>query len=131
MFAQRLAQVTWECVHFVKPEEKLPRQDELAESGIWLAELDGRTVETQEQLFVEIAGAMQFPDYFGHNWNALDECLRDMEWLPARGYVLYFHGAANVWGSAPYIAGGLVKCWLAAGEEWARDQVSFHLVFVL
>jgi hypothetical protein len=24
---------------------------------------------------------MRFPDYFGWNWNAFDECITDLEWL--------------------------------------------------
>jgi hypothetical protein len=35
-----------------------------------------------------MAAALQFPPYFGENWNALDECLTDLDWLPADAYVL-------------------------------------------
>lgn len=36
-----------------------------------------------------IAQALDFPDWFGRNWDALADCLSDLEWLePADGYVL-------------------------------------------
>ncbi len=36
-----------------------------------------------------IAQALEFPDWFGRNWDALADCLSDLEWLePADGYVL-------------------------------------------
>lgn len=40
-------------------------------------------------LFDEFAAAWQFPPYFGENWDALDECLADLEWLRASAYVLF------------------------------------------
>jgi hypothetical protein len=39
-------------------------------------------------MFDEFAAAWQFPPYFGRNWPAFDECLGDLDWLPARAYVL-------------------------------------------
>ena len=36
------------------------------------------------------ATALTFPEYFGHNWDALEECLQDLVWLPP-GSILIHH----------------------------------------
>ena len=50
--------------------------------------LRGPKMRTTAGLFDEVAAALQFPPYFGENWDALDECLTDLEWLPADAYAL-------------------------------------------
>ena len=47
-------------------------------------------------LFDEFAAAWQFPPYFGENWDAFDECLADLEWLPASAYVLFVTDAVEI-----------------------------------
>jgi RNAse (barnase) inhibitor barstar len=42
--------------------------------------LDGGTLNSKESLLVAIGRALDFPDYFGVNWDALEECLTDMSW---------------------------------------------------
>lgn len=37
---------------------------------------------------MRIAASLQFPDGFGHNWDALYDSLSDMSWAPAPGYVI-------------------------------------------
>ncbi|WP_170026901.1 barstar family protein [Planctomonas sp. JC2975] len=51
------------------------RQDEY--QVIWA---DGRKMQTKVQLMEEISQAFGFPSYFGRNWDALDEVLRDSSW---------------------------------------------------
>ncbi len=66
-----------------------------------------------------------FPDYFGFNWDSLEECLRDLEWIPAKGHVLRVRGATEFWQRSAAVAGALVESWLIAAEQWAQDEVSF------
>lgn len=47
-------------------------------------------LSSKQELLATIASALRFPSYFGHNWDALDECLTDLSWLPA-GDVLVIH----------------------------------------
>jgi Barstar (barnase inhibitor) len=39
-----------------------------------------------------LLAALDFPDYFGRNWDAVYDCLTDFNWLPAAGYVLVLDG---------------------------------------
>ncbi len=39
-------------------------------------------IKTEGALLDALSVELRFPDYFGRNWNALDECIRDLSWLP-------------------------------------------------
>ncbi len=55
--------------------------------------LDGTRLAGKADLLRELAKAFAFPSHFGHNWDALIDCLSDLSWLPAKGYVIVLTSA--------------------------------------
>jgi RNAse (barnase) inhibitor barstar len=49
-----------------------------------------QNVTSKKVLFATFATSLNFPDYFGENWDAFEECLRDLSWLP-NGLVVVKH----------------------------------------
>jgi RNAse (barnase) inhibitor barstar len=56
---------------------------------IYVASVDGKKCDNLDDLFHEFKIAFKFPDYFGYNWAAFDECLNDLDWLDSKAYVLF------------------------------------------
>jgi len=38
-------------------------------------------IAKKSELFAFLAESIPLPEYFGHNWDALEECLTDLDWL--------------------------------------------------
>ncbi len=53
----------------------------------------GKKSQTVDELFNEVGAALQFPYYFGENWPAFNECIYDLDWLPAEAYIFMFDQA--------------------------------------
>jgi len=65
-----------------------PVRRELGAAGWSLYPLDGRGIVTARAFFDGCARALAFPAWFGHNWDALADCLSDLSWLSGTGHVL-------------------------------------------
>jgi RNAse (barnase) inhibitor barstar len=93
-----------------------------APDGFRLSLLRGTKCRTAAGLFAEFARALRFPDYFGHNWDALEECLADLEWLPAKGYVLVLTDGEQVLRDDEEGYATFLEVLNDAGEAWASGQ---------
>src|SRR6187455_2351764 len=40
-----------------------------------------RGIKNKNELFKQLSIKLQLPEYFGFNWDALHECLRDFSWI--------------------------------------------------
>jgi len=99
--------------------------------------IQGKKCRTSSGLFDEFARVLAFPEYFGHNWDALEECLADFEWLPAKGYILLITDAHAVLPDDEEEYETLLEVLSDAGEAWSKGQTAdgrrapFHVCFVV
>ncbi|MFC5185933.1 barstar family protein [Actinomadura harenae] len=68
-----------------------------AEQGWRPFHLDGRRARDKDAFLRLCAEAFDLPDYFGNNWDALEDCLTDLSWAPAeQGYVVLYESWAEL-----------------------------------
>jgi len=103
--------------------------------------LDGRNMTSLDGVFEEFGDSLKFPDYYGRNSAALEECLTDLSWIQSAGYVIVVANACLLLRDEPpseltwlmALLDRVCKEWchpISVGEEWDRPAVPFHVVFL-
>ncbi len=73
-------------------------------------------IHSKAQLLIELSAGLKFPDYFGDNWDALDECLNDFHWVENSEIVI-------IHSNVPNISSGELKTYLeilsSAVKNWS------------
>jgi len=60
----------------------------LLNKEIYSVLLNGEKMKEKDSLLKEFSAQLHFPDYFGENWDAFDECINDLSWINAKAYVI-------------------------------------------
>ena len=89
--------------------------------GFAFFHIEGKNIARKEQLLNHAATAMRFPDEFGHNWDALEECLTDLEWVDADGYLLYYDHIDGLLTAHPDQFETLVEILRDSVKSWKED----------
>lgn len=65
--------------------ERLAKEQDLA-----FFHIKGKDIKDKDQFLDSSAKILRFPDYFGNNWDAFEDCLTDMSWHVSEGYVILY-----------------------------------------
>jgi RNAse (barnase) inhibitor barstar len=93
---------------------------ELAAFRVNLAKADDK-----EQMLAAIAKTLKFPDWFGHNFDALADCLADMSWKPAEGYLVLLEHCDGIHGKAEEDFVSTLQIFEQAASDWREEGVPF------
>lgn len=72
-----------------------------------------------------LAATGRFPAWFGRNWDALSDCLVDLSWCPADGYVVLVEGWPAFVAESPTDAATLAAILEHAASEWSDRGTPF------
>jgi len=93
-------------------------------NGYAFFHFEGKNIGRKEQLLNHAATALHFPADFGHNWDALEECLTDLEWVDADGYVIYYDHIDGLLNTHPDQFDTLVEILRDAVASWKEDDTA-------
>jgi RNAse (barnase) inhibitor barstar len=92
--------------------------------------VDGKKIHSKDLLLDTLAEVVDFPDYFGKNWDALLDCLRDLSWRSSKGYVLLFDQADAFLNCCRTDFNSFVEIAAQAARDWRADNIPFHVFFI-
>jgi RNAse (barnase) inhibitor barstar len=96
--------------------------------GLRCARIDLEGCAGKDDTLARIGAALGFPDWFGANWDALFDCLNDLEWLPAAGYVLVLENTRGLRESASADFQVLLDILGETAAAWRERGVTFRAV---
>jgi RNAse (barnase) inhibitor barstar len=89
--------------------------------GFAFFHIEGKNIAGKDQLMNHVATALRLPKTFGHNWDALEESLVDLEWVDADGYVIYYDHIDPLLNGHPDQFETLVEILRDAVESWKEE----------
>jgi RNAse (barnase) inhibitor barstar len=90
------------------------------ERGYSCAQADMAGCSDRDTFLSRVAEALEFPDWFGRNWDAFFDCLTDLSWLPARGHVLILVNTGEMRRAAPEAFDTAICIMQEAAQTWQK-----------
>ncbi len=105
------------------PKKPLLRAAEA--NGFAVFRIDLSAAKDKDSLLNAIARAMAFPEWFGHNFDALSDCLDDLGWRPAEGYLVLLEHCDGIHSRAEADFLAALQVFEQAADEWRERNTAF------
>lgn len=115
-------------IWFVPPVDARKVEALAKKAGFAFFHVDGRNVQRKEQLMTAMATALDLPEHFGRNWDALEECLLELDGIEAKGYVLLYDHIDGLLAAHPDQFTTLLEVLRDAVESWKADDTAMVVV---
>lgn len=124
-YASILAQVEHAGVYHMPGDGEAGLMTAAEHNGYFVFRVDLVKARDKDELLDTIGRAMGFPEWFGHNWDALLDCLADLGWRPAEGYVVILEHCDGIHGRAEADFVQALQVFDAAANEWRDQGIAF------
>jgi RNAse (barnase) inhibitor barstar len=86
-------------------------------------EIDVGRISSREELHRLLSNTFHFPEYYGNNWDAFDECIRDVE-VPS---IIQIKGIERLRSHLPREAELLSKCFQDFAQESNNPKIKVSI----
>ena len=100
-----------------------------AAAGLTVVRIDLKRLASKAGFLARAARALKFPDWFGKNWDALNDCLIDLSWLNGRGWVIIFENSKDLAARKPQVFHSAVEVFQSANDYWRQAGKPFWVLF--
>jgi len=109
--------------HLVGDSRALARA--AASAGLMVVYADIGHAHDKEDFLVDLSKAMRFPEWFGGNWDALADCLKDLSWLQAKGWVVILEKSKHFSGGHGHEFKEAMQVMAEAADYWRGQGKPF------
>lgn len=88
-------------VHPLRPDQSSDLAAQACALKYTFTVIDMHGCSDKAETLRRFAAALHFPAWFGHNWDALGDCLTDMSWAPAPGHLVVIQQLDELRTNAP------------------------------
>ena len=98
--------------------------------GFNVFHLDGRKIHNKTSFMNEAAEKLKLPAYFGHNWDALNDCITDLSWMNSEGVLLIINDSEHFRIASPEEWQNACNIFLEAIDYWKVNGKNFYLLLM-
>ena len=113
---------------FVRPEDAAALDAAAEHAGLarWAVDLAG--VRTKEALLAKLAQRLGFPEWFGGNWDALNDVLAEQAWQQPHGIVLTLERCGDLAGADPEAFETALEVFDSVAESCYDEDIPFWVL---
>ena len=100
-------------------------REQAKKTGLVWVDMPLQAVSAKAQFLAVCAKQLKLPSYFGGNWDALADCLRDLNWLKGAGFVLHVAGHDKFAATAPEDYATALAVLTEAADFWKGKGTPF------
>lgn len=118
-------------IYFVTNDDLNEIDDDARQSDAMVCRIDLDGCADKDDLLQRFAEAFDFPASFGRNWDALEDSLADLSWLPAPGYLLLLDHIDDLRDSDEADCDTLFQILDENSRTWADNGIAFFSFIAL
>jgi RNAse (barnase) inhibitor barstar len=113
---------------FVRPDDAAALDAAAERAGLarWRVDLAG--VRTKDELLARLAERLRFPEWFGGNWDALNDVLAEQAWEQPNGIVLTLEHCSDLAAADPEAFETALEVFDSVAESCYDEDIPFWVL---